>query len=92
MIHYLAGADQKKKWLCPDLNQSIPKVRMKQFYRVTNNGSKRSHASANLGKMMLLPILAKERELDPCKHWVVSVPDFHKEKIRRFREAQEKNF
>jgi hypothetical protein len=41
---------------------------------------------------MLLPILANERELDPCKHWVVPVPDSHKEKIGRFEEAQEKNF
>jgi hypothetical protein len=42
--------------------------------------------------MMLLQKLAKERELDPCKHWVVPVLDSYKEKIRRFREAQEKNF
>jgi hypothetical protein len=42
--------------------------------------------------MMLLPKLAKERELNPCKRWVVSVLDSHKEKIRRFGEAQEKNF
>jgi hypothetical protein len=30
---------------------------------------------------MLLPKLAKERELDPCKHWVVPVLDSHKEKL-----------
>jgi hypothetical protein len=57
----------------------------------TNNGSKRSHALADLGNM-LLPKLAKEIELDPCEHWVVPVLDSHKEKIRRFGEAQEKNF
>jgi hypothetical protein len=42
--------------------------------------------------MMLLPKLAKEREFDPCKHWVVPVPDSHNGKIGRVGEAQEKNF
>jgi hypothetical protein len=42
--------------------------------------------------MMLLPIFAKQREFDPCKCWVVPVPDSHKEKIGRVGEAQEKNF
>jgi hypothetical protein len=37
--------------------------------------------------MMLMPNLAKEREFDPCKCWVVPVPDSHKEKIRRFGEV-----
>ncbi len=92
MSPYLAGADLIKKRLCPDLNHSIPEVGAKQFDRGINNGSKRSHASANLGNMMLLPKLAKERELDPWECWVISVPDSHKEKIRRFGEAQEKNF
>jgi hypothetical protein len=92
VTHYLAGADLRKKMLRPDLNHSIPKVRTKQFDRGTNNGSKISHALADLGNMMLLPKLAKERELDPCEHWVVSVLDSHKEKIRRFGESQEKNF
>jgi hypothetical protein len=78
--------------LDPDLNHIIPKVGTKQFNRGTNNGSKRSHAPADLGNMMLLQKLAKERELDPCEHRVVPVPDSHKEKIRRFGEAQEKNF
>ncbi len=36
--------------------------------------------------------MAKERQLDPCELWVVSVPDSHKEKIRRFGDAQEKIF
>jgi hypothetical protein len=40
---------------------------------------------------MLLPKLAKHREFDPCKHWVVPVPDSHREKIRRGK-SQEKNF
>ncbi len=88
----MAGADLRKKQLRPVLNHSILEVGTKQFDGGTNNGFKRSHASADLGNMMLLPKLAKEREFDPCKHWVVSVPDSHKEKIRRFREAQEKNF
>ena len=84
----MAGADLRKKLLLPNLNHSIPKVRTKQFDRGTNNGSKRSHASANLGNMMLLPKLAKQREYYPCEHLVVPVLDSHKEKIRRVREAQ----
>ncbi len=80
----LLGRDRSKKnLLCPDLNQNIPKVGTKQFDRGTNNGSKTSHTSANLGNMMLLPKLAKQREFDPCKHWVVSVLDSHKEKSQR---------
>jgi hypothetical protein len=48
--------------------------------------------SANLGNMMLLPKLAKQREFDPCKHWVVPVPDSHKEKIRRVGEDKRRFF
>jgi hypothetical protein len=61
---------------------------MKQFDRGTNNGSKTSHALADLGNMMLLTKLAKRREFDPGKSWVVPVPDSNKEKIRRVREAK----
>jgi hypothetical protein len=57
----LNGGRSKKKLLCPNLNHSIPKVRTKRFDRGTTNGSKTSHASANLGNMMLLPKLAKQR-------------------------------
>jgi hypothetical protein len=42
--------------------------------------------------MMLLSKMAKQREFDYCKHWIVLVPDSHKEKIRRVGEAKEKNF
>jgi hypothetical protein len=42
--------------------------------------------------MMLLSKLAKQREFGPCEHWVLPVPDPHKEKSRRVGEAQEKNF
>jgi hypothetical protein len=88
----LGGGRSKINLLCPNLNHIIPKVGTKRFHRGTNNDSKTSHASANLGNMMLLPKLAKQREFDPCKHWVVPVLDSHKEKIRRVGEAQEKNF
>jgi hypothetical protein len=88
----LAGADLKKTVLCPNLNHSVPKVGTKQFDRGTSNGSKTSLAPANLGSMILLPKLAKQKEFDPCKHWVVPVPDSLKEKIRRVGGAQEKKF
>jgi hypothetical protein len=88
----LGRGRSKKKLLCPNLNHSIPKVRIKQFDRGTNNGSKESHPSTNMGNMMLLPKLAKQIEFDPCKHCIVSAPDSHKEEIRRVGEAQEKNF
>jgi hypothetical protein len=91
VTNYLAGAGTKKTF-CPNLNHGIPKVGTKQFDRGTNNGSKTFCTSANLGNMMLLPKLSKQRKFDPCKHWVVLVPDSHKEKIRRVREAQKKNF
>jgi hypothetical protein len=79
VTYYSAGADLRKKTLRPNLNHSIPKVGMKQFDRGTNNDSKTSHALADLGNMMLFPKLAKQREFDPCKCWVVPVPDSHKE-------------
>jgi hypothetical protein len=82
-------ADLRKKPLHPNLNHSIPKVGTKKFDRGTYNGSKTSHELVDLGNMMLLPKLAKQREFDPCKHWVVPVPDSHKEKIRRVGKAQE---
>ncbi len=82
VTHYLVGAD--KNPLCPNLNHSVPKSGMKRFDRETNNGSKTSHTLADLGNMMLLPKLAKQREFDPCKQCVVLVLDSHKEKIRRF--------
>jgi hypothetical protein len=88
----LGGGRSKKKLICPNLNHSIPKVGTKQFDMGTKNGSKTSYALTNLGNMMLMPKMAKQREFDPCKLWVVPVLDFHKEKIRRVREAQEKNF
>jgi hypothetical protein len=88
---FLGRGRSKKKPLCSNLNHSIPKVGTKQFDRGTNIGSKTSHASADWGNMMLLPKLAKQREFNPCKHWVVPVADSHKGKIRRVREAQEKN-
>ncbi len=92
MTHNSAGANLRKKLLRPNLDDSIPEVGMKQFDRGSNNGSKTSHVLANLGNMMLLPQLAKERRFDLCKCSVVPVPDSHKEKIRRVGEAQEKNF
>jgi hypothetical protein len=92
VTYYLAVAYLKKKLLRHNLNHGIPKVGMKRFDKGTNNGSKTPHALANWGNIMLLQKLAKQREFDPCKCWVVPIPDSHKEKIRRVREAQEKNF
>jgi hypothetical protein len=70
-----------------NLGRGVPEVRTKRFHRGTSNSSKRSHASADLGNICCLPKLAKERELDPCKHWVVPVLD----PIRRKLEDLEKH-
>jgi hypothetical protein len=88
----LGGGRSKKNPLHPNFNHSVPKVRTKRFDRGANNGSKTSQPTADLGNMMLMPKLAKRREFDPCKSWAVPVPDSHKEKTRKVREAQEKNF
>jgi hypothetical protein len=55
---------------------------MKQYDRGTNSGSKTSYVLADMGNMMLLPKLKKQREFDPCKNWAVPVLDSHQEKIR----------
>jgi hypothetical protein len=91
VTHNLAGADPRKKPLCPNLNHSIPEIGTKQFDRGTNNGSKKSHGLVDLGNMMLLS-KAKESDFDPCTCGVIPVLDSHKEKRRRVGEAQEKNF
>ncbi len=92
MTYFLAGADLIQKLLCPNFNHSIPEVGTKQFDRGTNNNSKTSHTLIDLGNMMLLPKLAKQRDFDPCKLWIVTVPDSHKKKVRGVGEAQEKDF
>jgi hypothetical protein len=79
VTYYMAGADLRKKPLCPNLNHSIPEVGKWRFDRGTNNGSKTSHTSVNLGNMILLPTLAEQREFDPFKCGVVPVLDSHKE-------------
>jgi hypothetical protein len=66
----LGGADLKKNPLHPNLNHSVPEVGTKRFDRGNNNGFKTSHALADLGNMMLLPKLAKQRELDLCQSGV----------------------
>jgi hypothetical protein len=75
-----AGADLTKKPLCPNLNHSIPEVETKRSYKGTNNGPRATHASADLGNMLLLPKLAKQREFDPCKSWAVGKSKRHKKK------------
>jgi hypothetical protein len=92
VTYYLAGADLRKKPLCLNLNHRIPKVGTMPVDRGINKDSKTSQTLANMGNMMLLPKLAKQREFDPCERWVVPVPDSNKDKIRRVREAQEKYF
>ena len=64
---------------------------MKQFNRGTNYGPKATHASADLGNMLLFPKLAKRRKFDPCKSWAAVVPESPLKKIRQVREAQEKS-
>ena len=75
MIYYSVGPD--KKMIHPNLNHSVPEAGMKRFDRGINNGSKTSHTSADLGDMLLLPKLAKQREIDPCESWSVPGPDSH---------------
>ena len=88
MTYYLAGADLIKKPLRPNLNHSIPEVGTKRFHKGTNNSPKATHASADLGKMLLLPKLAKRREFDPCKSWAAVVPESLLKKMRQVGEAQ----
>jgi hypothetical protein len=63
-------------------------VGTKQFHKGTNNGPEVTHASADLGNMLLLPKLAKQREFDPCESWAAVVPESLLKKIRQVREAQ----
>ncbi len=88
MTYYLVGADLVKKPLRPNLNHSIAEVGTKQFHKGTNNGPKATHASADLGNMLLLPKLAKQREFDPCKSCAAVVPESLLKKMRQVREAQ----
>jgi hypothetical protein len=88
VTYYLAGADLIKKPLRPNLTHSIPEVGTKQFYKGTNNGPKATHAFADLGNMLLLQKLAKQREFDPCESWAAVVPESLLEKIGQVGEAQ----
>ena len=89
-MYYLVGANLIKKPLYPNLNHSIPEVGTTRFNRETKNDPKATHTSADLGKMFLLPKLAKRRELDPCKSWATVVPESPLNKIRQVKEGQEK--
>jgi hypothetical protein len=75
VTYYLVGGNLIKKPLCPNLNHSIPEVRTKRFNRGTDNGPKATHTLADLGNMLLLPKLAKQRKFDPCKSWAAVVPE-----------------
>ncbi len=88
MTYSLVGADLIKKPLCPNLNHSIPEVGTKRFHKGTNNVPKATHASADLGNMLLLPKLAKRREFDPCESWAAVVLESLLKKTRQVEEAQ----
>jgi hypothetical protein len=87
-----SGGNLIKKPLCPNLNHIIPEVGTKQFNKGTNNGPKATDTLMDLGNMLLLPKLAKQREFDPCKSWAAVVPESLLRKIRQVREAQAENF
>jgi hypothetical protein len=74
------GANLIKKPLRPNLNHSIPEVGTKRFNKGTNNGPKATHTLMDLGNMMLLPKLTKQREFDPCESWAAVVGEAQEKK------------
>jgi hypothetical protein len=77
------AANLIKKPLRPNLNHSIPEVGTKQFNKGTNNGPKATHTLMDLGNMLLLPKLAKQREFDPCESWAAVVGEAQEKKEKR---------
>jgi hypothetical protein len=63
VTHNLAGADLRKKPLPPNLDHSIPKVRMKQFDRGTNNGSKDISHIGQFGEHDVVAIIDKTEKV-----------------------------
>ena len=84
------GANLIKKRLRPNLNHIIPEVGTKQVNNGPNNGPKATDTLIDLGNMLLLPKLAKQRDFDPCKSWATVVLESILRKVRQVREAQEK--